>query len=385
MPIQVIGARQPKQSFSSEFGKAIGGGFSHGVSSQLAHQQKLEQIASQLAPEKGLNPLQQAQMELAQAKTTNLQSSQGFLDKLLSGQSATSSSSQDTNSNENISTKDFDLSNLSDEEIIKAENLGIKGLREGKNAKLAKELKEKENKRRDFEADRTFHSKTSQPIIESAESIIREAPIKKGLLEQQRRDIASGNTSGLIPFLVDELGLEMYRDPESARFKTASKERFVSSVHELGGAQARPNQFIEQQLVAAQAALGRSEEANQSVLDLQEFIDDAKTKRAEFELEEAERDIEKEGYAKNDISRRADRKMKSYMEERQNKMANDIRQRREQNLSDEQLIQEVVSGRVVPDTPLTPRMSSILMIKNNDDKYKAFAEARRLGFKIPQD
>src|ERR1700722_11665823 len=38
MPIQVIGARQPKPSFSSEFGKAIGGGFSQGVANQLAEQ-----------------------------------------------------------------------------------------------------------------------------------------------------------------------------------------------------------------------------------------------------------------------------------------------------------------------------------------------------------
>jgi len=283
---------------------------------------------------------------------------------------------------ENQTNKGFKPENLSDEDIIEAEALGFKGLREAKNAAVKKiEGKEKEN-RRQFESDRAYHTKTSEPILKAAEDQLREAPIRKALISQQRRDISSGNTEGLIPFLVDKLGLEAYRNPESARFKSASKERFVESLHTLGSAGARPNQFIEQQLVAAQPTLGRSEEANQSVLDLEEFINDLKEKRAQIELELAEKDYEKFGYPKNDIGRRADKLMKDYAEERQDKMAYDIRSRHENKMSDSDLVNDIVFGNIPEDTPITERTANILLIKNNHDKAKARTEAKRLGFRI---
>jgi hypothetical protein len=293
-----------------------------------------------------------------------------------------------------VSEKDGEMpsegkfSKISDQDIVEATaidpTLG-KALRDAKDAEVRSfEGKEKEIRRK-FEADREYHSKRSDPIINAAEQVVKNAPINRTLIQQQRRDIASGNTSGVIPFLVEKLGLESYRDPESARFKTASKQRFVESIHELGGAGARPNQFIEQQLTSAQPALGRSEEANQGVLDLEEFIEDMKLQRAKYELELAEQDLEKFGYARNDISQRADKMMKDYTEQRQDEMAYDIRKRHEDNLDDTQLVQEIVSGNVPYDTPLTMRVARILMIKNNDDEKKATAEAKRLGFRFPTE
>lgn len=248
-----------------------------------------------------------------------------------------------------------------------------------------REEKKVVQQRKEFESDREYHSKMSDPIIKEAQAVIKEAPIKKGLINQQRRDIASGQTEGIIPFLVEKTGSDVYRNPESARFKTASKQRFIESLHSLGAAGARANQFIEQQLVGAQATLGRSAEANQTVLDLEEFVDDLKSQRAKLEMELAEQDRQEFGYARNDISQRADRKMEKYAEQRQDEMAYNIRRRREENMSDEQIVQEMVGNRVTPDTPLTLRTARILMIKNNDNEKKAQAEAKRLGYKIPSE
>lgn len=286
---------------------------------------------------------------------------------------------------EKVIGSNFDPENLSDEDILMADAMGFKGLREAKDAAIRKRENAEKEKSRKFEADRDYHSKRSDPIINAAEQVVKNAPINKGLIDQQRRDIASGDTAGIIPFLVDKLGLEAYRNPESARFKTANKQRFVESIHELGGAGARPNQFIEQQLTQAQATLGRSAEANESVLDLEDFVADMKVKRAELELQLAEQDREKFGYAKNDISQRADKLMKDYTEKRQDEMAYNIRQRHEKNMTDQDLIKELVEGRIGPDTPLTMRVARMLMIKNNDDEKKATAEAKRLGFKIPKE
>jgi hypothetical protein len=66
-------------------------------------------------------------------------------------------------------------------------------------------------------------------------------------------------------------------------------------------------------------------------------------------------------------------------------MAYDIRKRREQNMSDEDLTKEIIMGDISPDTPLTLRTARILMIKNNDDERKAQAEAKKLGFRLPNE
>ncbi|MGJ0428485.1 hypothetical protein [Methylobacter sp.] len=311
---------------------------------------------------------------------------QKYLDKLLGENKSTPEDFE----NENMITSEnthsgIDFENIPEENIIRAEAMGIKGLGESKQRKIKEKNDIEKAKRQAFESDREYHSKTSEPIIKEATSILKEAPLKKGLIDQQRRDIASGQTSGLIPFLVEKTGADIYRNPESSRFKTASKQRFVESLHQLGAAGARANQFIEQQLVGAQASLGRSEEANQTVLDLEEFVDDLKAERAKIELQLADEDNAKYGYARNDIARRADKKMTEYANQRQEEMAYDIRKRHEQNMSDEDLTKEIIMGNITPDTPLTLRTARILMIKNNDDERKAQAEAKKLGFRLPNE
>jgi len=316
-----------------------------------------------------------------QGKQGLLEQKQKFIEEILSGGKGDNSSSR--SNTERGTNEGFNPENISDTDIIKAEAYGIKGLRESKDAALKKKENEKKANQTQFQSDREYHSKISQPVLDEAQSIIKQSPIKKGLINQQRRDIASGNTAGIIPYLVDATGFEAYRNPESARFKTASKQRFVETLHELGGSQARPNQFIEQQLVAAQPTLGRDAESNQTVLDLEDFVEDMKLKRAQLELQLGEEDREKFGYARNDIATRADKMMGDYADKRQDEMAYDIRQRHEQNMSNEDLTKEIVGKKVPLDTPLTLRAARILMIKNNDDEKKAQAEAKRLGFKIP--
>ncbi len=291
---------------------------------------------------------------------------------------------QSEKNEEKIISSGFDPTTISDEDIIRSENEGIRGLRQAKDAALKKKENLKKEKQTEFQSDREYHSKVSQPIIDAAQQSVRLASTKKALINQQRKDIQTGNVEGIIPFLVERTGLEVFRNPESARFKTASKQRFVESIHELGGSAARPNQFIEQQLVQAQPTLGRSAESNETVLDMEEFVEDMKNERAKLELQLAEEDREKYGFARNDISQRADKMMGSYAEKRQDKMAYDIRRRHEENLSPEEFALEVIRP-VSPDTPLTLKAARYLMIKNNENEKKAQAEAKKLGYKIPME
>ena len=240
-----------------------------------------------------------------------------------------------------------------------------------------------ENK--EYNAEREFHTKVSRPVIENANNTLKSAQIKKSLINQQRRNIKSGNTSGMIPFLVDKLGLEPYRNAESSNFKAIAKNRFVEGVQSLGAASARPNQFIEQQLSSAQEALGRPEEANDVTLDVEEYLDDMAAKQAEFEIEEAKKDREQFGYAKDDIDERAQERMKSYSELRSEELAYNIRKRHEDNIDDRSLMKEIVLGEIPPNSPLTRRTAYLLKIKNKGDVQKATEEAIRLGMFIPKD
>jgi len=234
-----------------------------------------------------------------------------------------------------------------------------------------------------FESDRTYHSKTSDDIVKNANETLAKAPIKKGLIAQQRRDVNSGNTSGLIPFLVDKTGITSFRNPESARFKTIGKQRFIESLQLLGGAGARPNQFIEQQLVSAQAALGNDELSNNTILDLEEFVDDMETEKAKFIAEEAEKDRDQYGYVRNDVANRSNKRMEDYANKRQDKLAYTIRKRYEDTKDDKELLNDIFGGKIAPDTPMTLRIRDLLLIKNDYDKAKTQAEAKRLGFTIP--
>ena len=245
-----------------------------------------------------------------------------------------------------------------------------------------RETASQKEERRKFEADRAFHAQRSDKIIDNAQKIISEAPIKKGLMQQQRRDIETGRPGDFLQFLVEQTGFEPYRDPAAARFKTAAKHRYVESLNSLAGG-ARLNQFLEKQLSSAQATLGTSPEAQMTVLDMEEFIDDMKEHRAKLELDLAKQDLEKHGFAKSDIAQRATEMMGDYAEKRQDEMAYDIRQRHVKNLDNDQLAYELVSGKVSPGTPLTLREARFLMIKNNDDAEKAEKEAKKLGYKIP--
>ena len=250
----------------------------------------------------------------------------------------------------------------------------------GENKKVREAQKEANAK---FEADRTFHSKFTDPIVNEAQNVIKSSHTKKGLHDQLMRDIQSGNTSGIGPALVEMTGMEVFRNPESARFKNAIKNRFIEGVKSMGSGGVRPNQFLEQQLATAQPVLGRDKESNYTVAISEKFLDEMKEADAKFTLEEAEKDMQDIGYVKRDVVARAQKRMDKFAEQKQDELAYDIRKFHEDQLDDTKLTREIILGEVAPDTPLTLRAARILMIKNNDDEKKAQAEAKKLGFKIP--
>jgi len=261
--------------------------------------------------------------------------------------------------------------------------LGETGIVPGRYSNIIEsKRREEENKHKYYIDDRDYHTKVSRPIIEEAQQTLKNSSIEKGIEEQLRRDISSGNTSGLFPFMVDKLGMEAWRNPESARLTNEVKNLFIGALKEIPGA--KPNQFIERFLSTAQPMIGRSPEANLSVLDVADFVRDVRVEHAKFVLEMAREDRKKFDYAKEDISERAWNKMGDFVNRRQEKMAIDIRERHEKDLSTADLMSEVLNGTVPPNTPLTPKMMKIFYIKNNKNIDAAIAEAKKSNFVLPE-
>lgn len=242
---------------------------------------------------------------------------------------------------------------------------------------------EERESRRQFESDRDYHSKRSDPIIKEAQNVIDEARTSKALSAQARRAVESGNVSGIIPYLTAKFQYEPGVHPDTAILTTAQKHSFLGDLKGVA-AGARPNQFLERIMTSAQPQVGRSEEANLDILDIEDFIRDMNVKKAELKLQLADKDLAEHKYAKADISRRADQIMDDYAEEAQDKLAYSIRNRHVSNLSDEQLAREMAENRVVTDQPLTQREAKFIYLKHGGDMKAANLEIRKKGYKIPK-
>lgn len=349
----------------------------------LPENAKAEYFKHAFAREKGLTPLQESQKRLSDARLRDLEETQNF-EQRLRGKNQPIDINQ--NDQEFVDSKIPDIDLSEDELSHYAGHAGQPGKRGvlGNIAKTKIEKKEKdviaEQKR--FEADREFHTKVSRPVIDAANETLKNNSIKKGLTSQLRRDIESGNTSGIYPYIVDKLGLESFRNPESARFTNEVKNLFVESINDIPGA--RPNMFMERLLSTAQPLIGRTPEANLSVLDVGDFIDDIKAEQSRQELQIAKEDREKFGYAKEDISERARDRMGDYANKKQEQMAIKIRNRQESGMENADILNEIIGKTITPGTYVTPRSMRLLFIKNDKDINKAIKEAESLGMVFPE-
>lgn len=282
--------------------------------------------------------------------------------------------------------KQFDPSTVSDEDILRAyqidHDLGH-ALEVQKESALREKRENTAAKRKEFESDREFNSKRSDPIIEAAQNYLKESEISKALSQESRRAVESGNVEGIAPFLISKLGFDPATPPDMATFISAQKHSFMSDLKGMA-AGARLNQFLEKILSSALPTVGRPKDANLNGLDLEDFIRDMKTKRAETELSLADEDFKKYGYAKADIARRATEIMNDYVESAMDKLAYNIRNRHVSGLSDDQLAQEIARGDVTTDQPLTQREAKFIYLKNGGDVKATNLEIRKKGYKIPK-
>lgn len=179
-----------------------------------------------------------------------------------------------------------------------------------------------ENRRRQDERmaaskDKRLESgqKRAEKVLDKADALGQELPILESSVSAMEDAIVNGDQSfWSLDNLAELTGLELFRTAKGGQFKSAAKTYFINDLKTSG---ARPNMFIEKQLADALTKVGRSQEANQTVLESFKFSNDLKKK-----WQETVRSLEKHydesiGYLPGSFSRIVEEQMKPYIEDRQ--------------------------------------------------------------------
>ncbi len=179
-----------------------------------------------------------------------------------------------------------------------------------------------ENRRRQDERsaaskDKRLESgqKRAEKVLDKADRIGENLPLKESYVNAMEDSVLNEDLSFWSPDnLATITGIEALRSAKGAQFISAAKNYFIDDLKASG---ARPNMFIEKQLVDSLAKIGRSQEANQVVLESFKFKNDL-----DKNWLETVRSLEKQydetiGYLPGSLSRIAEEMNKPYVEERQ--------------------------------------------------------------------
>ncbi len=209
------------------------------------------------------------------------------------------------------------LKRLSDEDLVISAGQGGNVGEIAKAELLRRSQMEKgEARREERKADR--HSRVSDEVFKRADKIAAEIPQKNAALQGMELAVKEGNVGFFSRDNLAELtGVEGFRSPEGAIFLTASKEYFLGSLKRAG---ARPNQWIEKQIQKMLPKIGRSREANLSVVEALRADLDVEKRGIELTQELGEESEEKYGYVHRNLGSQINKKLEVFANKRQKEL-----------------------------------------------------------------
>lgn len=384
--IQVIPAPQQRETFGSALGRALGGGVSKGYSQatetaqklkgeeagarrKFAYDIKLEKEKSKFKREEEKAKIEERKKLFEEIEGTSKKPSKRFADEL--GKLPKE-------------IEEIDLEEEIEEEdpFRKAKKYAAAGEHEmaqvaakEAEAESAGRREKKKTKRAEFEADRSFNTQFSKPIMEESAKTLQVLPELRFNNDEAKRAIQSGDTGWIQKFALS-MGLDPLITPDAAALASASKNFLLKDIGQIKG---RPNQFIEQTMFSAYPSVGKTQEANMRLslagdvrLDIQEA-----TARMIDKL--GAEDLAKHGFVKADILSRAIKAAEPQIDKINKDFAVKLRLFEEESLFDSDLRRVQM---VLPGTPLTARMWSILEKKHGNRAYEA---AKKIGFDLSED
>ena len=275
--------------------------------------------------------------------------------------------------NQNIKPTQSIFKKLTNDQLIVATGAPDREISEPAKAEL-KDRQEKEKLDQRVKTD-VFKSdlNRSQKVLERADAISEQIPHKRTSISSMKDAVANRNLGFFSPDNLAEItGIEGFRSPEGAIFKTAGKEYFLGNIARAG---ARPNQWIEQQISDMMAKVGRSPEANFSVLRALENELDLDEARVRITNEISDRLRSEGDYGQGKLGSMVNAQLSKYAEEKQDILFNDLRAIKSIAEKTPQRFRKVIKGTKVSDY-----IAQALLLQFNNDPEKAANEAKKLGY-----
>lgn len=249
----------------------------------------------------------------------------------------------------------------------------------GNAAKNEIDRRQQEQKR--FNEEREFHAKGTQKTFENIQKLRTALPKKESALALAKDAIASGEVG---PFslnnLAQRMGIPEFNTAKGAQLVFAGKENLIGNLSQV--AAKAQNQWIEQRFSTMFPQIGQTKEANESVATMleSELKMDQAYLQAFDEIEK--QDMEKFGYVKSDIDRRAREQAHNREKEIINESSYKLREiyEREKGVSE---LSKNVNQKVVKGTPLTLQNAKVFALKFKGDFDKAIEHAKKMGYRIP--
>ncbi len=172
----------------------------------------------------------------------------------------------------------------------------------------------------DTERDKRF-GKRNDEILKKVDQDSAALPQQRATLDLMTNSIANRDMSfWTADNLAEQTGLDVFRSPESAIFKSQSKQYFLGDLERIKG---RANQFIEKQIVNAQAKVGQSTGANLSILRAEQNKLDLKEKEIEV-VNGIIDEFRESGKEPHNLAKLINDKMTPYAIEKEKEMHNDF-------------------------------------------------------------
>lgn len=170
---------------------------------------------------------------------------------------------------------------------------------------------------------REFEQKRAYKAIEDVDSLAQSLPQQEQALNLMDHALGTGNLSFFsLNNLADATGLDFFRNPEGALFKTGAKEFLLG---DLGRVKGRPNQYIEQQVMDSLGKVGQSQAANMIVTRAKRNEIDLKKQRVEVTNRIANEWKEKTGRLPWNLTELATKELNGYATAKEKEMFNEFK------------------------------------------------------------
>lgn len=263
---------------------------------------------------------------------------------------------------------------LSDDQLISMTGAPDREVSEPAKAELKRRDEERNLKQKEKESWTKFGQDLAKKVLERTDEIAEALPQKESALNLAQDAIARKDL-GFFTWdnLAEISGLEGLRSKEGAIFKTAMKEFLLGSIARAG---TRPNQWIEQQISDMAAKIGRSTEANLSVVRAIKNEIDIEKERLRLTDEIFDK-IRNQGGDIGKLGSEVNKQLAKFAEQKQNELFNDLRAIKAIGENKPQKFNKVSQG-----SKISPYMVDALLNAFNNDDVKALNEAKKLGYSV---